>query len=275
MIKDILVHLPTERSMQPVLDASVSLAAAFGAHLDALAIGHIPINTPYMIDAVAAVYELERQQAAERAAAAIARFETAARHARIAYECRSIEDLPADAATSFAAAARLYELTVVLQPETDRRTFDNTIARELLLQAGGPVLIVPHIFRGCLQAKRVGICWDASRPASRALRDARPFLSQADKIITISINEARVTPTEASAQQLTQHMARAGLSATALELTASRPEIEPTILSVAADEGLDMLVMGAYGHSRLQEGIFGGVTREMLKTMTVPTLMSH
>jgi len=52
-------------------------------------------------------------------------------------------------------------------------------------------------------------------------------------------------------------------------------EIQPCILSIAADEGLDILVMGAYGHSRLQVGILGGVTREMLRTMTVPTLMSH
>jgi nucleotide-binding universal stress UspA family protein len=70
-------------------------------------------------------------------------------------------------------------------------------------------------------------------------------------------------------------MARAGLTTTLLELTAEHSDIEPSILSLAADESLDMLVMGAYGHSRLQEGILGGVTREMLKTMTIPTLMSH
>jgi len=70
-------------------------------------------------------------------------------------------------------------------------------------------------------------------------------------------------------------MARAGLPTTLIELTAARSDIEPSILSLAADENLDLLVMGAYGHSRLQEGILGGVTREMLRTMTVPTLMSH
>jgi len=70
-------------------------------------------------------------------------------------------------------------------------------------------------------------------------------------------------------------MARTGLATTLIELTAARSAIEPSILSLAADESLDMLVMGAYGHSRLQEGILGGVTREMLQTMTVPTLMSH
>ena len=70
-------------------------------------------------------------------------------------------------------------------------------------------------------------------------------------------------------------MARSGRPTTLLELTAERADIQPSILSLAADEALDMLVMGAYGHPRVQEGILGGVTREMLKTMTVPTLMSH
>jgi nucleotide-binding universal stress UspA family protein len=280
MMKDILVHIPTERPVQPVIDASISVAAAFGAHLDAVATGYIPTSTAYVVNggaaaAVAAVYEMERERAAERAAAAIAIFETAARRANIAYESRSIEDLPAEAAASIAAAARLYDLAVVPQPDAEREAFDNATSTEVLFQAGGPVLFVPHIFRGGLKAKRIGICWDGSRLASRALKDARPFLSQADTIVTISINEAQVAPAEASAQKLVQHMGRTGLPTKLIELTARRSEIEPSILSLAADESLDMLVMGAYGHSRLQEGILGGVTREMLKTMTVPTLMSH
>jgi hypothetical protein len=227
MIKDILVHIPTERPMRPVVDASISLATTFGAHLDAVAIGYIPTSTAYVIDgsaatAVAAVFEMERARAAERAAAAIAVFETEAHHASTIYESRTIEDLPAEAAASIGAAARLYDLTVVLQPVSDRDTFDNTISTEVLFQAGGPVLFVPHIFRGSLKAKRIGICWDGSRLAGRALRDARPLLAQADALVTISINEAQVTPSEASAQKVVQHMARGGLRTALVELTATR-----------------------------------------------------
>jgi nucleotide-binding universal stress UspA family protein len=109
----------------------------------------------------------------------------------------------------------------------------------------------------------------------RALKDAREFLSRADTVVTISINEALVAPVEATAQKLVQHMGRVGLATTLIEVTAEHSEVQPSILSLAADEDLDMLVMGAYGHSRPQEGILGGVTREMLKTMTVPVLMSH
>ena len=280
MIKDVLAQIPTERSPQPVIDAAISLAAGFGAHIDAVAIGYIPTSTAYAVDggaaiAVAAAFEMERQRAAERSAAALGIFEAKSRNAGISCESRAIEDLPAEASSALGAAARLYDLTVVQQPDAEHDTYDRMTATEVLFQAGGPVLFVPHIFRGAFRAKRIGICWDGSRLAARALRDARPFLARAEALVTISINEAQVVPTEASARKLTQHLARAGLPTTLLELTAEHSDIEPSILSLAADESLDVLVMGAYGHSRLREGILGGVTREMLKTMTIPVLMSH
>ena len=159
MIKDILVHVPTERPARPVIDASISIAAGFGAHLDAMAVGYVAASAA-LVDAgaaVGAVFEIEREQAVERTAAALAVFEAEARNAGIVYQCLSIEDTPANAAASIGAAARLYDLTVVLQPETARDTFDNTTPVEILLQAGGPVLFVPHIFRGAFKAKRIGI----------------------------------------------------------------------------------------------------------------------
>jgi nucleotide-binding universal stress UspA family protein len=280
MIKDILVHIPTERPPRPVVDASVSLAQAFTAHLDALATAYISTSSAYVMDgsgaaAVAAVFEMEQEKATQRAAAALAIFEAEARNAGISYQCRSIEAMPADAAASIGATSRLYDLAIVLQPEAEQDTFDNTIPREVLFQAGGGVLFVPHIFRGALKARRIGICWDGSRLAARALRDARPFLSRADALVAISINGAESIPLDASTEKLARHLAHAGLSIRIIDLPAERAEIQPSILSLAADEGLDMLVMGAYGHSRLQEGILGGVTREMLQSMTVPTLMSH
>jgi len=281
MIKDILVHIPTERSMRPVTDASISLAVTLGAHLDALALGYVSAGAlAYVADAgaaavVASAFDIEEERAAERATIALSAFETEARHACVSYACRSIVDFPAEAAATIGAASRLYDLAVVLQPQADLQTFDDTMATEVLLQAGGPVLFVPHIFRGAFKAKRIGICWDGSRLAARALKDARPFLAQADAVFAISINAADNVPPGASPENLAKLLARAGLSVKLIDLPATRTEIQPSILSLAGDESLDMLVMGAYGHSRLWEGILGGVTREMLQTMTVPTLMAH
>jgi nucleotide-binding universal stress UspA family protein len=278
MIKDVLVHIPTERQMRPVVDGAVSLAAAYSAHLDAVAIGYVSESTAFVMDggaAVASVIEMERERALKRAEAALGVFETEARNAGIAYACRADSAFPGEAAASLGAAARVYDLAVVLQPDADVQSFDNTISQEILLQAGGPVLFIPYVFRGEFKAKRIGICWDGSRVAARALRDAAPFLLRAETLMIGTVNEPNVGHAEASAERLAEHLARTGRRPKVAAMTATRSDIQPTILSWAAEESIDLLVMGGYGHSRLQETVLGGVTRATIQAMTVPTLMSH
>jgi nucleotide-binding universal stress UspA family protein len=277
MIRDILVHLPTERQVRPIVDGAVSLATTYDSHIDAVAVGYVSESAAYVMEggaALASVFELERERAVTRAAAALDVFETEAKTAGISYACRALGAFPAEAAAALGAAARLYDLTVVLQPETDRHSYDNTLPQELLFHAGGPVLFMPYIFKGAFAARHVGLCWDGSRLAARALRDAAPFLDRADAVTIITINEEGLAA-ETSAETLAKHLARRGIATSTIALTAVRSDIQPTILSLAAEQGIDLLVMGAYGHSRLQEMVLGGVTREMLRTMTVPTLMSH
>jgi nucleotide-binding universal stress UspA family protein len=224
---------------------------------------------------VAAIFEVEGERARERAEAALGVFEAEARNAGIAYSSRALVAMPAEAASIAGAMARLYDLTVVLQPEIQRDTFDNTLPQEILFQAGGPVLFMPYTFCGAFTAKRIGICWDGSRLAARALRDARPLLRQADAITIITVTNGKTPPVESSSEHLVRHLAQAGLPANIASFTADRADIQPGLLSIAADKSLDLLVMGGYGHSRLQETVLGGVTRKMLASMTVPTLMSH
>lgn len=277
MLKNILVHIPSERLIRPVVDGAVSLAVARAAHLDAVSVGYETTNVGLAVDggaAVAAVFEIERERALARANAALAVFETEARGAGISYGLRALTDLPVEAAATVGASARLYDLTVVLQPEADRDTFDNTMPQEILFQSGGPVLLIPYTHKGPFEPRRIGIAWDGSRFAARAVRDAASFLTHAHAITIISINEAQEAA-NASAEALAAHLARHGLTAQIERSNADRADIQPTILSIAADTGLDLIVMGGYGHSRLQERILGGVTRGMLQSMTVPTLMSH
>ncbi|MGY3617065.1 nucleotide-binding universal stress UspA family protein [Bradyrhizobium sp. USDA 10063] len=162
-----------------------------------------------------------------------------------------------------------------MRPALERDTFDNDISQEVLFQAGGPVLFMPYTFRRPFTARRIGICWDGSRLASRAVCDAMPLLQRADAITIITVSNRDAMSAEASTERLVQYLARLGLPATVVNFPASPSEVQPAILSVAADESLDLLVMGGYGHSRLQERILGGVTRAMLRSMTVPTPMSH
>lgn len=278
MYKDILVHIPTERPMRPVIDGSISLAAALNAHIDAVAVGYVATSSAYVMEggaAVAAVFEMERERAVERADAALTVFRTEAANAGISFTCQPLGAIPADAAGSLGEMARLHDLSIVLQPDPSQTSFDNDLPSEILFQAGGPVLFLPYTFRGAFKANRIGVCWDGSRVATRALRDAAPLLARAEEIVIVTVNEADTVSDELSSGHLARHLGRRGLSTRTVSVTATRAEIQPTILSLAADEALDVLIMGGYGHSRLQERFLGGVTRATLEAMTVPTLMSH
>jgi nucleotide-binding universal stress UspA family protein len=209
-----------------------------------------------------------------RATAALAVFETEARNAGIPYSCQALTAVPVDAFATLGAMARLYDLSIVLQPDPDHTTSDNMVPTEMLFQAGGPVLFIPYTHKGALKPRNVGIAWDGSRLAARSVRDAAPFLAHAKSITIISVNETQ-NPAETSAATLVTHLARRGLAARIESIGADHSDVQPSILSVAADAGIDLIVMGGYGHSRLQERILGGVTRGMLQSMTVPTLMSH
>ena len=280
MFKNILVHIPTERSVRPVVDAAVSLATARRSHLDAIAIGYESMSAVGMVvegggAAVAAVMGVEHDRALERADAAISVFEIEAKLANITYGTRTLAAIPAEAEETMGELARLYDLTVVLQPEASHSSYDNTIPQGILFNSGGPMLMVPYIHKGPLDARHVGIAWDGSRLAARALRDALLFLTAAHAVTVIAVNEDRHDDNEARSDQIVSHLARRGIRARAERLTADRDNVHGTILSIAADTNIGLLVMGGYGHSRLKERILGGVTRGIFESMTVPVLMSH
>ena len=277
MFRNILVHIPSERPVRSVIDVAVALTLSRRSHLDAVAIGYESMSAVGMVveggsAAVAAVMGVEQERAQERANAAISVFEVEARLAKIAYGTRTLAAIPADAEQTIGNLARLYDLTIVLQPDTSNASYDNVIPQGILLNSGGPMLVVPYIHKGPLEAHHVGIAWDGSRLAARALRDALPFLTAAKTVTVIAINE---NAGEASSDQVVNHLARRGIAARVQRLTVDRGNVHGTILSIAAESNIGLLVMGGYGHSRLKERILGGVTRGMFDSMTVPVLMSH
>jgi len=277
MFRNILVHIPSERPARPVIDVAVALSVARRSHLDAVAVGYESMGTiGMMVDgggaAVAAVIGDEQGRALVRANAALSVFEIEAKLAKIAYGVMSFAAVPAEAGEAIGTLARLYDMTIVLQPESSSASYDNHIPQEVLFNSGGPMLMVPYIHHGPLDAQHVGIAWDGSRLAARAWRDALPFLMGAKAVTVIAVNEQ---PSEASSDRLVSHLTRRGIAAKVQRLTADRGNIQGAILSIAAESNMGLLVMGGYGHSRLHERILGGVTRSMFDTMTVPVLMSH
>jgi nucleotide-binding universal stress UspA family protein len=280
MFKNILVHIPSERPVRSVIDVAVALTLGRWAHLDAVAIGYESTASVGMIAeggsaAVAAAIGYEQERALERANAAISVFEVEAKLAKIPYGSRALAAIPADAEETIGALSRFYDLTIVAQPDPSFPTYDNLIPQSVLFSSGGPVLMIPYIHKGPLDANHVGIAWDGSRLAARALRDALPFLTAAHAVTIIAVNEERGDTGERSSDELARHLARRGVKARVERLTADRGNVQGAILSVATDSNIGLLVMGGYGHSRFQERILGGVTRGMFESMTVPVLMSH
>jgi nucleotide-binding universal stress UspA family protein len=136
------------------------------------------------------------------------------------------------------------------------------------------VLVVPYIQRTDIKLDRVIVGWDGSSSAARAAGDAMPFLERAKMVQVVVVSE-RGKSDEIPGADIAQHFARHGVTVEVKQIVAPDAKPAEVLLSHAADTSADLLVLGGYGHSRLREFVLGGVTRSILETMTVPTLMSH
>jgi len=277
MPKDIVVHIPIDRSSEHIIDCAVSVATCFDAHLDGIACVYQLLNSVMAFEASAGAVAgvTEYDTGVELATAALDRFEIAARRAGIAHGVRTVSDSPYPASQTLAEASRLYDLNIVAQPDHAMPSPNDLLPEAVLFNSGRPMLMVPYIHVGPLKLERVLICWDGGRPAARAVHDAMPFLHKAKVIDVVAVNEGRSTVSEVSAAALIAHLARHDLSAVFQQLTADASDIHNAILSLAADKSSDLIVMGGYGHSRVREFILGGVTRGMFGSLTVPALISH
>ena len=144
----------------------------------------------------------------------------------------------------------------------------------LLLSIGRPILILPYVSQSADIGKRIMIAWNASPQATRAVHDAIPIMSQADHVDVIAINP-NGGHGEIPCADISLHLTRHGIKCEAQSITVNDIGVADMLLSRAADQSADMIVMGAYGHARWREWVFGGVTAHMLDHMTVPVLMAH
>ena len=276
MIKDIALALDVGASRDAALDYAISVAAAFDAHVAAIAFAYEPVMPP--IDSVSAVpfdiLDAEREESRNAATAAISRFNEAARRAAVSAETRLIEASATGATKVFGSIARSFDLAIVNQVDPNSLR-DHLMIEGALFDSGRPVLVVPYIQRTGLKLDRVMACWDGSRNAARAINDAIPFLTRAKTIDVITVGGKTKKTDTIQGADIAQHLARHGLNVELRNITAEDVDVHNVILSDAADHDTDLIVMGGYGHSRLREFVLGGATRGILSSMTVPTLMSH
>ena len=276
MLKDILVNLTLGRTKDPAADYAISLASAFGSHLTGVAFALEPAIPASAMGGVAGdVIDRAIAESEQHAKDAIARFETAAKKQGLLYETQHITALLADAANRFGQIARHFDLSVVMQPDPDSNTGSDLFVESALFGSGRPVVVVPYIQKDPVKLDRIVCCWDGSKTAARAIGDALPLLTRAKAVEILIVTGPGEARREEVGADMATHLARHNLTVTLQRITCANIEIGNAILSYAADRAPDFIVMGGYGHSRWREFLLGGVTRQLLSSMTLPTLMSH
>src|SRR5262245_55442359 len=275
--KDLLVVLDTSRNCPARLDVATGLAGRFGAHLTGLYTSPPP-QVPAMIEGqlTPELIEVQMRALSEATDGVRELFTRRGEGPGFATEWRVREGDPGEVATLH---ARYADLTIVGQADPESADLGATgdLPERVVLGAGRPVLVVPYAGTFPSIGTRVLVAWNASREATRAVNDALPLLQGASKVTVLAVNPRGGLHGhgEVPGADIALHLARHGVRAEASALKSDDVEIGALLLSQAADLDADLIVMGAYGHSRLRELVLGGATREIFRSMTVPVFLSH
>ena len=276
--KDLLVVLDSAASARARIEIAAALAERFAAHL----VGLYPLPMPeapqhfgyYDPALLSPFFDELRARARDAADKTREVFEHIAGRRGVSAEWREIaEGADADPALH----ARYADLIILGQLDPDEPDTIQPRPEQVTLVSGRPILVVPYTGNFSDLGRRVVIGWNASREAARAVNDAMPLLTAAETVtvLTIDPREGPQAHGEVPGADISLHLARHGVKAEIERTVSADLPIGEILLSRVADLGADLLVMGAYGHSRARELLLGGATRSLLRSMTLPVLMSH
>ena len=256
--KSILVHYDAGRTAPARLETAIDIAATFGAHiacLYALSAVHEPT---YAYEATQILREAQQRMRAELLAGARRGYDECLR--RTGFERAEWRASEADALDAVALHARYADLIVIGQKNPEWPSGVNKdFERSMLLAAGRPVLVVPYAFERRPVGHRVLVAWNSSREAARAVKDALPLLERAGQVhvVTFQPDKSGAAHGEEPGADIAQYLARHGVKVTVSRYDAPEVDIGNQVLSRAFDLSADLIVMGAWGHSRLREFVLG------------------
>ena len=276
--KDILVTLTSYPEPTPasVAEDAVVIAAAFGAHLAAVACEvHVQIPGHFLSGTIANVPGIiagEAEKSRRNARDLLAAFGAAAEKAGVQHET-FLEKCPTFAVPDLLVDyARLRDLTIVPVPEA----YDQWYAESVIFGSGRPTLVLPESPRPRpFELGTVVVAWDFSRAAARAVSDALPLLERARKVRVVTVTNEKTLDTKHSAEELAKNLARHGIDVVLDTVDAKGKAIGEVLEAYVLSQRADMLVMGAYGHARWREFILGGATKSLLSKPPLPILFSH
>ena len=250
------------------------MASALGAHIAALSCEmHVQVPGHFMSGAVVGLPQIIAEEAGKsrrNAQDLIAAFEAAAAKAGVSCESMLEKCKTFEVPELFVEYARLRDLTIM--SESNERWY----AEAVIFGSGRPTLILPQKPRARgIELGTVAVAWDFSRAAARAVSDAMPLLEKANKVRIVTVLNEKRLDGKHSAEELAKNLSRHGIDVVLDRVDAKGRPIGAVLEAYVASHESDLLVMGAYGHSRLREFVLGGATDSLLSKPPLPILFSH
>lgn len=259
---------------------AVTVAKAFDAHLTVLPIGEVP-QLPFYGSGGHGYIEIWAKEFDQRKielTSLASRVEAQLAREGISFDVRPSLSSTARQDNLVARHAIYCDLAVVLRSvEQELNSVEKNAIDGALFDSGRPVLYVPSSFKADHIGTKVAIAWNSRREAARAVSESLPFLKSAEEITLLLVdpvvgdNDHGEDPGSDIATVLARH----GLGISVQSVASADRPVSEALLDSVCELGADLLVMGAYGHSRLRENILGGTTREMLEQTVVPLLLSR
>ena len=278
-VKTILIALNEVSRAKQICSIAAELAIKSDAHVVGVFI--IPAVEVYPAAGMqlsAQVFEGHREFYLKHAKTVKAVFDEEMRRQEVAYEWRQVESDTSQIADAMVQHAFEADLVIVPQKQEDSVSgVETDFTERVILESGRPILVIPTYGEFSDIGKQVLVAWNGTREAARAVFDAIPLMKQAENVTVSWLNSKETLPEDETlaGSELATTLARHDIKASSETFPTGELGAGDALLSQASDVGADLLVMGAYGHSRIREYVFGGATRTVLETMTLPVLMSH
>lgn len=276
MFRTLLVHVNADAASTARVKIAISLAQRFEATLIGVTAGiaQLPIelySASLGVVAVGDVSDFNRKQLEAEFGKATQLFEDLTKNSGLETSWRAVFEAPSAALADAAAAADL----IIVGPGDRSLLGDlrSAAAGDIVMQTGRPVLVVPENVESLPASANVLIAWKNTAEGQRALADALPFIKDAGSVTVAHVQETTESPPDLA--DAVGFLLRHGIAAKAHSIAPSREGAGAQLLDLAARSQTDLIVAGAYGHSKLREWAFGGVTRELLTRSTIPCLLSH
>ena len=276
--KSLMTVLTNPDAIEPVLSAAVDLARREDAHLEVLCLGIDRTQAGYYYAGAAIVLQQEMiDRADEEARGLDAKVQERLGREDIRWSSEAAVAQLGALNGLVAIRARFNDLVILPKPfGKGRGQEDEAIVESALFEGQTPVLVLPDTGVGAKLGGRIVVAWNQSSEALAAVRLAMPLLARAEIVDIAVIDTPKHGPERSDpGGPLSQMLARHGVRAEVSVLAKTMPKVSDVLLRHVRDMNADMIVMGAYGHSRFREAILGGATRGMLELADVPVFMAH